>query len=330
MKRSMDKSKLLSIIIPAYNAEKYVLECLKSLKSLMEDDLEVLVINDGSKDSTDKIVADYAEYDKRVKLVTIPNGGVSNARNTGLDLAAGRYIMFLDSDDYLLSSVFDKLEDIIREDAYDFAAFSRNIIEEDGRIWTEAFSFNEKETLDKTVIDEIMYADSMFNECWGKLFRKTVIDEFDIRFPSGIPVGEDLMFVMEYYSHCEKTFASKEPLVAYRQHGESAMKKYGVIERLKYTQDLYAYAKRFIPESIVEKSLFYNFKVLTNLCREYSRDGVNKAAIKTIYSSEMAAEIMNRIDGNIIPLYRKHEYLLMRYDLELVSSIYYYFKAKAD
>ena len=99
----MNSDILLSIIIPAYNAAKYILPCLESMQDLLGDDLEILVVNDGSKDNTEAIVKEYAGKDNRVQLITVPNGGVSNARNTGIENAYGRYIMFLDSDDYLIS-----------------------------------------------------------------------------------------------------------------------------------------------------------------------------------------------------------------------------------
>ncbi|WP_022765642.1 glycosyltransferase family 2 protein [Butyrivibrio sp. XPD2006] len=326
----MNRDKLLSIIIPAYNAEKYILPCLKSMKDLIGDDLEILVINDGSRDNTEAIVTEYAGSDNRVKLISIPNGGVSKARNTGIENAQGRYIMFLDSDDYLISDVFGKLEKLIKHEDYDFAAFSRDIIEEDGRIWTEGFPFKGNETDRKEQMDLIMYADSLFNECWGKLYKKSIIDEFGIRFPVGIPVGEDLMFVTQFYSHCKRPYAVNKSLVAYRQHGESAMKKYGITDRLKYTQDLYLFSKNYIPENITGESMYHNFKVLTNLCREYSKDSINKDAIKTIYSNDMAVEVMAQLDSSRVPMFRKHEYFMMKHKMLTASSIYYFFKAKAD
>ena len=325
----MSRNKLLSIIIPAYNAEKYILPCLRSLKQLMVDELEILVINDGSRDNTESIVTDYAISDQRVRLISVPNGGVSKARNTGIDNAAGRFIMFLDADDYLISDRFDKIEELVRSDEYDFVAFSRDIIEENGKIWNDPFPFDDEETSDKEISDRIMYAHSMFNECWGKLFKKSVIDENNIRFPVGVPIGEDLMFVMEYYSHCQKPYVCNSALVAYRQHGESAMKKYGIQDRMKYTQDLYSYSKKYIPEKLLASSVFYYFKVLTNLCREYSGDGMNSGAIKAIYSSQMSKEVMDKLNGRSVPAYKKHEYLMMKCRMSHISALYYFFKAKA-
>ena len=324
----MERNKLLSIIIPAYNAEKYILECLESLRYLLGESLEILVINDGSNDKTETLVLDYSKHDKRMKLLSIPNGGVSHARNIGLDNAEGKYIMFLDSDDYLNPEVFHEIEKIIQKGQFDFFAFSRIIIEEDGRKWTDTFSFKEAFTKDNEQIDSIMYADSMFNECWGKLYKRTIVEKYKIRFPEDIPLGEDLMFVMEYYSHCKTVCATQQPLVMYRQHGESTMKKYDISDRLKYTQILYDYSKKFIPHNMKNKAQYYNFKVLTNLCREYSKDRVNKAVLQSIYSSQMAEDVMSELDGSIIPIYRKHEYFMMKNKLLYFSSLYYYFKAK--
>ena len=319
----------ISIIIPAYNAEMYIGKCLKSIRGFSEKKLEILVINDGSKDNTVNIVKECIEVDGRIKLITIPNGGVSKARNKGLDEASGSYIMFLDADDFLIENSFDAVSGIIKSDKYDFVAFSRNIFEEGKQSKTDRFFFEEKETNDKTIADTIMFADSHFNECWGKLYKRKIIENYGIRFPEGVPIGEDMMFVMEYYMHCDKVLISNDALVGYRQHGGSAMRKYCVTERLAYTQNLFDYAKKYVPQKLIEQFWFYNFKILTNLCREYSKNRIDKESIKKIYSSEMAFEVLAELKPDNIPKYRYHEYFIMKNRLYSVSALYYHLKSQA-
>ena len=319
--------KVLSIIIPAYNSEKYIEECLKSLKLLLADELQIIVINDGSRDNTADIVEKYRQQDNRIELYTLKNGGVSKARNAGIERASGEYIMFLDADDYLISDAFSMITKVINDGNVDFAAFARDIVEMNGKIWQQKFPFEEDDSCDKEKADRVMYADSLLNECWGKIFKKSLIDKYSIRFPVDIPIGEDLMFVMEYYSKCNKVHLYNTSLVRYRQHKGSSMRKYSINDRLKFTEKIYSYTRKYVSEDFADDVLYYNFKVLTNLCREYSYGCADKSVIKKIYSCEMASDIMNKLNIRSVSLYKKHEYYLMKCKLFLLSAIYYRFKA---
>ena len=321
------KNKILSVIIPAYNAEKYIRECLESFYELALQDVEIIVINDGSSDNTAAVVEECIIRDNRISLFSVPNGGVSKARNYGIEQASGKFIMFLDADDYLIKDAFDIVNKSLSADR-DFTAFSRTILEKSGKKWDDDFTFQGIECGDKEIIDCIMYADSLFNECWGKLFKKSVIDEFNIRFPVGIPIGEDTMFVIEFYSHAQSVYAYNIPLVAYRQHDNSTMRKKSIDERLKYTNNLFDYSQKFIPNKLKSKVLYYNFKIITNLCREYSKDAISPNVIKTIYFSDVSEKIMKNLDSRNIPMYRRHEYFLINRKKFILSAIYYHIKAK--
>ena len=102
-------SALLSVIIPVYNVERYVAECIESVINQTYNDLEIIIVNDGSTDNSLKICEAYAKRDKRIKIINKENGGISSARNTGLDNATGKYIGFVDSDDYIGEDMYEKL-----------------------------------------------------------------------------------------------------------------------------------------------------------------------------------------------------------------------------
>ncbi|XME03228.1 glycosyltransferase family 2 protein [Lachnospiraceae bacterium C1.1] len=322
------ENKLLSLIIPAYNSSEYILECLASARGLLDDRLEIIVINDGSRDNTAELVEKCISDDNRIRMITVMNGGVSNARNIGLDNAAGKFIMFLDADDYLVSDTLDLVKSYLEKDQYDFIAFSRMILERDGKKWHQKFPFEVEDNHEKKLINKLMHADSLFNECWGKVYRKSIIDNYNIRFQIDIPIGEDLMFVMEYYSHCLEATALNIPLVVYRQHGDSAMRRFSVEDRIRYSEYIYDFSKKYIPCDLHREASFYYFKVLTNLCREYSFSKINPEAIRFIYASNMTAEVLKNLDGIIIPFFRKHEYCFMRFRMIFISAIYYYIKSK--
>ena len=320
------RNKILSVIIPVYNADKYIKECLESLSDFAIPGMEVLVVNDGSTDTTLEVVEACIKKDDKISVFSLPNGGVSRARNYGIDMAQGEFIMFLDADDYLIKESFDSLKSALSSD-YDFTAFSRTIVEKNGKKWDDLFPFTGRVCEDKDVVDSYMFADSLFNECWGKLFKRSLINDYNLRFPVDIPIGEDTMFVTEYYSRCQRVILHNIPLVAYRQHDSSTMRKKSIEERLKYTDMLYEYAKRYIPEKVKNQSLYYNFKILTNLCREYSKGEINLKAIKTIYLSDICSKILKELNCSNIPMYRRHEYYLISHKKYLFSALYYRIKA---
>ena len=112
---------LISVIIPVYNVEKYIRFCLDSVINQTYKNLEIIIVDDGTKDSSGEIAEEYARKDSRIKVVHKENGGLSDARNVGLDIATGKYIAFLDSDDVISLDFYEYLYRLIKENDYDIA-----------------------------------------------------------------------------------------------------------------------------------------------------------------------------------------------------------------
>ena len=115
------KEELISVIIPVYNVEKYIRYCLDSVINQTYKNLEIIIVDDGTKDSSGEIAEEYAVKDSRIKVIHKENGGLSDARNVGLDAATGKYIAFLDSDDVITLDFYEYLYNIIKEKDYDIA-----------------------------------------------------------------------------------------------------------------------------------------------------------------------------------------------------------------
>ena len=130
----------ISIIVPVYNSEKYLDACIDSILSQSFRDFELILVDDGSKDSSAQICDEYASQDTRVRVIHKANGGVSAARNDGLDIAKGEYITFIDSDDWVER---EYLETLSNYRDYDIVFFSPRVIYEDG--YTSDFKFEAKE-----------------------------------------------------------------------------------------------------------------------------------------------------------------------------------------
>lgn len=208
-----------SIILPCYNVEKYIRACIDSILQQTYKDFEVILVDDGARDSTPQICDEYAEKDTRVRTIHKPNGGQADARNIGLEAAQGDYICYVDSDDFLandnvLQLLADKTAgnpDIVH---YKFQEW----FESDGHIAPCRFDYRIP-TKGRSVADiycDLIDKDAYYNSAWSKIIRRGLLMENEIRFEKGI-VGED----NEWYYHVVMVAKSlalvDEPLYIYRR-----------------------------------------------------------------------------------------------------------------
>lgn len=178
---------VVSIIVPVYNAEKYLSRCIDSILAQCFTDFELLLIDDGSKDGSGKICDEYAEKDKRVKVFHKVNGGVSSARNLGLDKSEGKYITFVDADDYLLP---ETITERLLAGNYDLIQIPRN-----NGSFMKTYS-HDVVCKSSESFREFIYRNYYF-ECWGRFYKRKLIGA--VRFPENLKVGEDLMFFLRLY-----------------------------------------------------------------------------------------------------------------------------------
>ena len=193
----------VSVIIPVYNVEKYLRECLDSVINQTLKDIEIICIDDGSTDNSLSILEKYAKKDKRVKIIAlnhnIKQGG---ARNRGLDIAVGKYIMFVDSDDYLALNTIESFYNAINKTGVDIVISSIhnfNMCKNTENMFCEMQKY-----INSTNKEEgIYYIDRNFTEFRvgpvAKLFKKSIIDKYKIRFPENI-IQEDEAFHWCYFS----------------------------------------------------------------------------------------------------------------------------------
>ena len=325
----------LSIIIPVYNAEKYIRECLDSVIN-KKYDCEVILVNDGSSDSSLTICEEYSRKDNRIKIINKNNGGVSSARNAGLLHATGRYVMFLDADDYFTEDAFEYIDKYIKCNKYDFVAMSYSSLFED--MTTDLYEYNieEQVTNQKSKIDEILYTSSDLNTCWGKLFLREKIIDNNITFRTDLPIGEDYIFVADYYKYCKNVLLSNESILFYRQHSESAMRRYDIDRRIDYTGILLEYNKNAIKENgnmeLIPKMNRYYLSVITNIFFEFAKSVEDKKELRKMYTravrSSIVESIVNELSkSEIKELYKKIEYSLIKSGKVTMLIEYFRFKA---
>ena len=206
---------LISVIVPVYNVEGYLKQCINSLLEQTYTKLEVLLIDDGSTDGSSRICDDYSVRDKRIKVFHQENKGLSGARNTGIENMRGKYVTFVDSDDYVSDDYIKELYRILKETDADISCVSGNKffgekIQDIGEKNNEELkTYNRKEAFKR-----MLYRKDVNSYAWGKLFKNEVFN--DVRFPEGL-LFEDVRTIYKLYDKADKITISTQRLYYYRQ-----------------------------------------------------------------------------------------------------------------
>lgn len=222
----MDK-KCVSVIVPIYNGEKYIGRCIESIQRQTYTNLEIILVNDGSKDSSGLICNQYAERDRRIKVYHVKNQGVSRTRNYGLGKATGTYIQFVDSDDYLSRHATKSLVDTIEKKHVDlvvcrYIRLLKKLHLYGTQIEKTGFYTN-KQYLINTLRDP---GHHYYGVVWNKLFRREIIEKYHIRFYDNANLGEDFIFNLQYLRRIKLVLVMKDHLYYYRCDNENTLSRY--------------------------------------------------------------------------------------------------------
>lgn len=194
----------VSVVIPVYNAEKYLTECIESLLNQTLKQCEFIFVNDGSNDKSNQMINDYKKKDSRIILINQENQGVSIARNNGLKVASGEYVGFVDADDYIESDMYETLFLSAKQDDCD-VIISNFESEMEGRKSITNYHFPHERVLDKAYIKHALLPYFLktdhFNSVVNKLYRNKLIKEKCIQFPEKVALGEDGLFNIRLFSH---------------------------------------------------------------------------------------------------------------------------------
>ena len=224
----------ISIIIPVYNSEKYLDECLKSLKDQTYRNLEIILVDDGSTDNSLKICASYAKDDKRFKVYHKENGGTASARNYGLQKASGDYITFIDNDDYINDKdAFANISKILKDEDIDVLLHSCIYYWDD----TKKFDYpNINIRSGKYTSKEILIGNGLYTyTVWDKIFKSSLLKDNNIKFADG-KRNEDSDFNIKIFPFAKKFYYLKNPFYVYRKatsYSQTSILKYSHISDLK-------------------------------------------------------------------------------------------------
>lgn len=318
---------MLSVVIPAYNAEKEISNCIDNILNTNTCDFEIIVINDGSSDDTKKILDDYASKDKRIKAIHQSNQGVSKARNAGIEQAVGDYIIFVDSDDQLENGALDALTKKLENSPVDILQFS---------VSTDTYTNNTinkkeeyyEEIQFKSTSDAFSYLiEHGFYVVWNKAYKTSFIKEY-LDFPLGIKTGEDLIFncktflrnptvacanailyhhirtdkdttVTRFISNMDETLVSKrESLLSVYNHFHLDLDSYYNIQLTEY---------KFYVLNLLHKNSVYTKKEVLNKLEKYIYSNIALDEIKnakpSIKSSKIFQSLVLHTNANVIYLY---------------------------
>lgn len=212
----MDKGKV-SIIVPMYNVEDYLEDCVNSITNQTYRNLEIILVDDGSPDNSGKIADEFAKKDDRIKVLHKENGGLSDARNAGMDIATGEYLMFVDSDDFLLPTACEVLVNKIYEENADYVIANYTNCNDSGKLWEKPVFNTEKYKSFKLDIKD--YKDSFYimnSAVWNKLFRTSFVKGLNIKFRIGLP-AEDAIFTTYCFLKSIKVYYIPDVVYVYRQ-----------------------------------------------------------------------------------------------------------------
>ena len=272
---------LVSIIIPCYNCKRYISDCIKSVKEQKYHNIEILAINDGSSDNTAQILNRLSLEDKRVVVIEKDNGGVSSARNAGLERASGEFIAFVDADDTLPENAIGDLVDAMSSDVdmvigsnCEYWFYKKRFIQEPCRYSADDIksNFDRFNGLIKTV--------------WKILYRKSIIEENALRFNQNMHFGEDYNFNLNYTKFVKNAAVIENDVYNYYVYRSSAHKKYFPEMNEFYIEIFNSFFSYYGEEVIPENVKSYFIKSYLDMMTDYyafNTDGeeLRKQIIKT-------------------------------------------------
>lgn len=251
-KKRSDGMPKISIIIPVYNVEKYLEKCLESVLAQTFSDYEVLLIDDGSTDSSAGLCDVYKARDKRIRVIHQCNQGLSSARNVGIRHSRGAWVTFLDSDDWWEPDYLQKME---LEDE-DLCICGYRVVYQDSLASIERPLSNDIMDIEDYIIKIEEYYGTVLNFAWGKMYKKELLLETSL-FPNGISMVEDIMLNIEYYKKCKKIRIVEGCLLNYRQVNGSLSHSYrdDLFECYEKAYSMYIYLLKEFDKYLLEQEI---------------------------------------------------------------------------
>ena len=320
----------ISIIIPVYNVEKYLKRCIESVLNQTYHDFELILINDGSKDNSGYICDEYARCDERIKVVHQENKGVSVARNKGIELATGEYIMFIDSDDFIELNTLQILVQILDKEKYDLVVYGyimefiynnykkinispNNKVYDDVKLYLKEFSYYR--------------SNGIFGYVFNKLYNTKIIKENKILFSENISFAEDVYFNFDILPFCNNIKVINNNLYHYMhqsyntlskiQHNEPYTSNEIYYKTVKFLKKMNSYDvnANFVNSTYIEALINY---ISLELFKDKNR--INK--LRLLYKEEQVRYAIYNSYHNLI--FYKIMNKMIKFNLPITTIIFLY------
>lgn len=268
--------KLVSVIIPVYNVEKYIYQCIDSLRKQDYENIEIIAVDDGSPDNSGKIVEEISKQDDRIKIIHKKNEGVSLARNAGIDIAIGEYIMFVDGDDWVEKNYVSYFVNLIESCGTEIGMNKNN------------FSINKsKDSDEKYVVSaekgiEWLYSGDVFVAVWNKIYSMKLLKNNKVKFNNEIWYGEGMLFNIECLQFVQNVAIGECSVYHQTYNPDSAMRKFNLKSNLNGIYSLEVQKSKWIKKNeAIEKAWRYhkfcfNRSIINGIVRSGSQDKYNQ------------------------------------------------------
>jgi glycosyltransferase involved in cell wall biosynthesis len=307
----------VSIIIPVYNSEKYLKECIESLLAQTLTNCEFIFVNDGSQDNSQAIIESCQIADSRIILINQENQGVSAARNKGLSLAKGEYVGFVDADDFLEWDFYQTLYDKAILENLDIIC-SNFIKEQDGVVITSKAPFQENTIFDSSYIkNEILpflIKDSSLNTCCTKLYKRNLLVKNSITFPVGVALGEDGLFTFQCFFYARRVLFLNYFGYHYREVAGSATRNAVAKDYFKSALEVYHFDYSQLVPLTLDKVSVEKLKTIQLINNVISYTSIYLQPNKTVSFFARYRYVNNMISN---PIVQKG---IEKYALEIVSK----------
>lgn len=336
---------LISIIVPVYNVEKYLNQCINSLINQTYQNIEIILVNDGSKDSSGKICDEWSLRDKRIKVIHKKNEGLGLARNTGLEYVTGKYITFIDSDDYADSDLIERLyNSLIQQDGDTCIGGFKRVDDLGNVLYKELYSY--KVYMNEECINNLLVkmlgscpekSDSIRMSVWNVLYSAKIIKDNKLKFPSErLYISEDLIFDLDYYKYSKKCVVIDSNAYNYRFNIASLTQTYrkDYFEKYEflYNEVYKKITKDKLPNECIirlQKQFFVN---LREVVRQESVNNKNSSIkvrinnIKKIINSDTVKDVISKYPIKRLPFKQRIFIYFIKYKLSYVLFFLAFFK----
>ena len=283
---------LISVIVPVYKSEQYLEMCIDSIVNQTYKNLEIILVDDGSPDNCGQLCDEYATTDLRIRVIHKENGGVSHARNVGLEFANGEYISFVDSDDWIEPNMLELLWESLKLNNADMSCCGRYDVYNNKRI--RGLCPIHKEVISsEAMLVKILRSQECDVACWDKLFHRSLLK--NITFPVG-EIHEEAAIIHKIVSRAKKISLLNIPLYNYR-HREQSLTTSNFSEKNLVTitraKNIMLFVKEYYPQIIEETEFYYNKKLIDILVLINISSNVTRRTYSNLYK-EILIELSKR------------------------------------